>query len=296
MATDGQIFTFAGRVFTSDGSLAWSFPDRLYSNGSLNPIPLSGETLPIDIDNDSSPEVAYFDELRSSEGDLIFAMEIAHEHGHSLNRTYFSFGNFDADENQEIVVNAYYSGSRYRIILIDDDGSKIWHIDTSEEGAISVIDIDGDGDNEIYHASTQTLYNHIGHAVWDNGINDKFSSASFVDFNQDGIIDILQYRMGNLQILDGNSGVLLGTQEVGNSVLPQLPPLFVDTDNRDGGELITAGRSTLNLYKGRKQWAETSVNQKFYWSTLSSLFVFAGFSKPFSVPWFKVAKGKFIYH
>jgi hypothetical protein len=183
---------------------------------------------------------------------------------------YSAVGNFDADDQAEIVLvsNGSFSATG-RLYLFDDNGSVIFgplpFLGGGALGPPSLANVDDDLYPEIGIAgrTSYVLFDHDGSVRWSQDIQDESSnqtgSTSF-DFEGDGKAEIVYADELNLRVFDGATGAV-------RMILPNTSgttleyPVVVDADS-DGSADILIGANGSNkgirkISSATRSWAPT---------------------------------------
>lgn len=179
-----------------------------------------------------------------------------------------ALGNFDLDDFPEIVLTI-----GEEMYLLEHTGETIWGPryapDGTTLGAPTVGDIDNDGLPEIIVASRGklTVFETDGTVKWTTDIEDSSSitGATFFDFENDGLYEIVHMDEENLRILDALTGAeLFRTRNV--SVTVGEYPIVADIDGDKQAEIIitsfdrdlVAGTTPgIRVFKARQgAWAD----------------------------------------
>ncbi len=176
--------------------------------------------------------------------------------------SYSAFGNFDSDEEPELVINEY-SNNGYWLRLIDGDGAQIWEKRVNRIGNVSLADFDNDGKLEIYLPSSDALYDANGEQIWYLGAPSNYFGASIADIDADGYLDIIKYHQnGYLYIYQGSNGYVSKKIKIN---LPSFTlhgaPIFVDLDNDNKGELLVGG-GVVTVFEN-ESWLPASKNYSY---------------------------------
>ena len=235
-------------VFSAQGQRLWHFtlPSQVSTQKSA-----TGNTLVVDIDGDGQQELVHFNEVRNQHGQLLFKFPDSSPQ-RTLYYTQLAYGNFDQDDNPELVVNEYTNRGNY-IKLIDHDGALLWETRVNYVGPLNLADVNRDGKLEIYSSSNNSLFNgQTGALIWRNGQEASMRGAALADLDLDGWLDILRYNPnGRLMAYKAATGELSTILPYGySSSAQQGAPVFVDVDADGHAELVTAG-TEVRVFKSR---------------------------------------------
>lgn len=164
--------------------------------------------------------------------------------GHWLNTSgYVAIGNFDLDDQAEIVLAA-----GEELWLLNHDGTTIWGPkqapDFGELGAPTVADIDDDGLPEIVVSSKRklTVFETDGTVKRTFDIDDVsgVTSATVFDFENDGLLEVVHMDEHNLRILDARTLVQRFFTANSSRTVYEVP-VVADIDGDKQAEIIITG-------------------------------------------------------
>lgn len=236
------------RVWLNDGS------------GAFTEFPLTGITSVshlniVDIDGDGNQDILLSRVGGSSlvgffnDGAMNFTQRTLYASSGALYES--QVGDIDGDGFNDIYVTEQQSGGRSNLLLINDgsDNFIVNNIasDTAASITVRVIDIDNDGDLDIYRPS----YNASQNTLWINdglgnggasfsasnitGDTDSGASA-IIDVNADGYLDIYSSLYGAQSYLWINDGLGNGGASFANDAIPGNSPstVFATSGDFDG--------------------------------------------------------------
>ena len=156
---------------------------------------------------------------------------------------YVAIGNFDLDDQAEIVLSA-----NDELWLLNHDGTTIWGPkyapDFGDLGAPSVVDIDDDGLPEIIVSSNRklTVFETDGTVKRTFDINDVsgVTSATVFDFENDGLLEVVHMDEDNLRILDARTLVQRFITANSSRTVYEVP-VVADLDGDKQAEIIITG-------------------------------------------------------
>lgn len=188
----------------------------------------------VDIDGDGVQEVVAGNALYRPDGSAIWY--------NGQPDGYVAVGNFDNDDNGEIVV----SGNG-RVRLQDDDGTVLWSSNipgsSGYGGPPTVADFDGDGEPEIGVAgmSSYTVFDTDGTLLWQDPSQDASSgitASSVFDFEGDGVAEAVYADETTLWVFNGPDGaVKLQSDQHSNATWTEYP-VVADVDGDDHVEIV----------------------------------------------------------
>ncbi len=257
-------------VFDSNGDLLWSFPLANIAQQNAYAMPTV-----MDSNSDGFKEILFLDQVRDYQGNLLSEIDKVTPNSYVIN-SYFSYANFDADQELEIVMVMVENGSRVFLRLLDDDFSEIWHIRATTRGQVILGDFNNDGVNDIYLPSERTLYDKNGQVIWKNNLSTSpYFGATVADVDGDGQWDFLSYSPAGdgLEIVNAATGEL-SKKILNHGYIPvsQAVPIFVDVDSDGQGEIIATSRNHVNVFESISgSWLSASNNYSFIGQTLNSV-------------------------
>jgi hypothetical protein len=245
--SDGNVeIVISVYVFDSEGNLLWK--DEAGYKGAHNGVKLGVPDFTrfttssvADLDNDGFSEIIVGSSVYDYLGNkLWYAKDPISNYG--LGDGYTAVGNFDDDEEAEIVVvvdNYTY--------LLEHTGEIIWGPINVKGGAPSIGDFDGNGEPEIVITDNNviTVVNSDGSIRWQREVTDGSSgitSTSIFDFNGDGKVEIIYADEEKLRIFDGTTSEVLYTIHNSSGTGTELP-LIVDVDNDNEAEIVFVGNN-----------------------------------------------------
>jgi choice-of-anchor A domain-containing protein/RHS repeat-associated protein len=192
---------------------------------------------------------------------------------------YVAIGNFDADDQAEIVLvsNGTFNATG-RLYLFDHSGAlKFGPITFPGGGALgppTLANVDADPYPEIGIAgrTNYAMFDHTGTRLWNQTVQDTSSnqtgSTSF-DFEADGRAEIIYSDELNLRVFDGASGtVRMILPNVSGTTLEY--PVVVDADADGSADILIgangSGRGIRKISSATRSWAPTRAlwNQHTY--------------------------------
>ena len=230
---------YGAAVFDKDGKLKWKGSGCIGDNGVG---PLSAAA---DLDGDGRLDVVTGCTAYRYDGSVYW--------DNGLTDGFVAIGNFDADQNPEMVVvaNGY-------VRLQNHDGAKVWEQKLPGEGrggAPTIADFDGDSSPEIGIADRDTyvVFEGDGSILWQKPTQDHSSHAtgsSVFDFEADGYAEVVYNDETSLRVYDGATGAVLFEQP--NSTFTAYEyPVIADVDNDGRAEIVVAANDFVDTTGGQ---------------------------------------------
>ncbi len=238
---DGQPEIIAGvSVFDADGQQLWQFP---HTNPTRHGVPLV-----VDIDLDGVQEVVFGGQIRDALGNLINTIDYPDAGDRELNHSFTAPVNIDSDEEPELLlVDKFWRVSlrapQRTVSLVDNDGSFIWGpiVLPGGMGHPVVGDITGDGETDVYIPGSRLLLSAAtGEQQWQNppSPNSDNETAVAIDFNEDGILEIVSPHARRLHFYHGQSGAWVKDLTVHADTLDYSMPVIANVNNDNSPEVI----------------------------------------------------------
>jgi hypothetical protein len=223
----------------SDGSLRGS---GAHGRGAGLPFSSTSFGVAADVLRNGSLQVVVGNALYDADGNTIWH--------NGLSDGYVAVGQFDGDEEGEIVVS-----SKGDIRLQNHDGSVIWEQKqimpfnslhyTHTSGPPTIADFNNDGEPEIGVAGTNVymVFDKEGNILWSNPTTDYSSGitgSSVFDFEGDGAAEVIYADENDVWVYDGATGaVKMQESRHSNGTCTEYPTI-ADIDDDGHAEIIFA--------------------------------------------------------
>ncbi len=224
-------------VFNADGTLRWAGSGGHAYQSARNDDGVDSGSISVvaDLDLDGVQEVVAGNTAYRADGTIYWQL--------AMDDGYPAVGNFDADDEPEIVVVA-----RGRVRLHEHDGTLVWGpVDlpgagAEAGGAPTVADFDADGEPEIGIAgSTQyAVFETDGTVKWQRTIQDGSSNmtgSTVFDLDGDGAYEVIYRDETHLRIYRGADGVVL-YEDPFSSFTANEEPVVADVDGDGRAEIL----------------------------------------------------------
>ena len=186
-----------------------------------------------DIDVDGDLEVVVGNALYDADGNTIWY--------NGQSDGFVAVGNFDNDDNGEIVVTTYPGMVR----LQDDDGTVLWSGSYTGNtiGPPTVADFDNDGEAEIGVAGNgvYVVLDTDGTQLWSRSINDYssgFTGSAVFDFEGDGEAEVVFADEQDVWVFDGATGAVKLQESTHSSATCSEYPAIADVDGDGEAEIV----------------------------------------------------------
>jgi len=236
---DGTPEIVIGRqVLSNAGVILWTGTGGRGSQANVGPL-----SLVADLDLDGVPEVVAGNTAYSAGGGIGW-QQVAVPDG------YDAVGNFDDDDNPEVVV---VSGGS--VWLLEHDGTVKWGPVAipggGRGGPPTVEDYDGDGEAEIgvAGATRYVVVETDGSVRWTTVTQDASSNvtgSSVFDFEGDGSAEVVYSDEHNLFIFNGFDGTVLFQAELSSCTWYEYP-LVADVDADGNAELVAVANNNCGI-------------------------------------------------
>ncbi len=249
MDHDGEVEIIAGNaILRADGTLRGA---GMYGRAGVENNNVGTCSVAVDLDRDGREEVITGNAVYSPDGVTIW-------HNASLLDGYVAVGNFDADNQGEIVVTG-----QGNIRLLDTNGQMLWQqpIPGGEAGYYSgpptVADFNGDGnaDMSVASGSRYTVFQRDGSILWQAITQDASSGntgSAVFDFEGDGAAEVVYADETRLWVFSGVDGsVKLSSDHHSNNTWLEYPTI-ADIDGDGHAEIVVANTAgpTAVAYSG----------------------------------------------
>lgn len=194
-----------------------------------------------DLDRDGAMEIVLGPDVFDADGNLLWSISIPG----TASTCFGALVQADTDPEGEVV---FVADDGYR--LHNTDGSLLAYTGLppftyyTDPGPPCVADFDGDGVSEIGIATYGNfgLYELDGTQVWSVAATGPgLSGCSGFDFDEDGVVEVLQQDLDNLVVRDGPTGAARWSgPRVGENVGVNVP-YVVDIDGDGAAEIVSAG-------------------------------------------------------
>jgi 5-hydroxyisourate hydrolase-like protein (transthyretin family) len=259
---DGDVEIIHGRrAYDHLGHLLWEGAGDYGGETSYGTLPIIA-----DLDGQGDMEVIAGRTAYRSDGSILWRRTDLPSTG-----GFTAIGNFNADENPEIVIVA--GGTVY---LLDNQGKTIWGPVSLPGGGVggapTVGDFDGDGEPEIgvAGASNYVVLETDGRVKWTSKTQDASSSrtgSSLFDFNLDGQVEVVYADELYLRVYEGSTGTIIKQHRLGSGTTLEYP-VIADIDG-DGKAEIVVGSDNASYSSRMGLFAFEDVNDN--WAPTRSI-------------------------
>ncbi|MGI9342513.1 MAG: Ig-like domain-containing protein, partial [Gammaproteobacteria bacterium] len=174
-------------VYDNNGNVLWQFDNSRIGQRSSQGMPLA-----IDLDSDGRREILFQDEVRDADGNVLWSLPYAKDVRRP--QVYYAAGDLTADPGLEVVASIATPDGVFHEAFTAT-GARLWSNPIEDIGhALPVVlDIDRDGNVEVFLSAAKTIVNRDGEIFsTDTGVGSNVI-PSLMDFDRDGVPEVFQY-------------------------------------------------------------------------------------------------------